>query len=229
MKASGWSRARDWLRAGLGAMPVLPVLGNHDAILNASGHLRDAFFPNGMHNDSGSPFYYSIEAGPLRFIVINLLWGTEDFDQKQRAWFENCLAGVPPGIQIVVLSHCFLYSSGHFNRPTGQAWYDKADTIRDIAPLLERYRVTLSVAGHNHYMEFLRHAGVSYAVIGAMGGKPDPIPTYISPASVWQRTGSFGYLDLAAWPDRLELRFIDQGGTILHQETIANPRQQTSP
>ena len=199
-------------------------MGNHDTVFAGSSHYRQAFFPDGMRSDSGSPYYYSIDAGPVRFFVINLLWGTEDFDSTQRQWFEQSLATVPPGKQIIVLSHCFIYSSGIIDPPTGMPWFDHPDTTREIAPLLERYKVSLSVSGHNHQMEYLRHAGVSYAVIGAFGGFPDPEPDHISPTSIWHQNGLFGLLDVAAWPDHLELTFIDSNGLTLHQERIANPR-----
>jgi predicted phosphodiesterase len=218
--ASGWNRALPILAAGLGPVPLRALLGNHDAIVNGEGHFRQAFFPEGMKSDSGSPFYYSIDAGPVRFFVLNLPWGSEAFDAAQRQWLESALAATPPGVFKVALSHCFFRSSGYVDPDSGLDWFDHAGTLRDVAPILARHGVDLVVSGHNHYLEYLEGDGLHYAVVGAMGGPSDSQPSHMSPASRWFRRGVTGFLDLGASAGQLDIVFRDAGGAELHRAVL---------
>jgi hypothetical protein len=207
----------------LGSVPVRPIFGNHDGIIGGQYHFMQYFFPSGVSTDSGSPLYYSMDAGAAKIIVLDLLWGAESFDRAQAAWLERTLSAIPAGKQVIVLSHCFFYSSGYVDM--GMPWYDHKGTIGKVSPILERHKVALVVSGHNHHMEYLEHNGVTYAVIGAMGGMPDPEPTYHSPASLWFKQGSFGRLDLDIDERGIALTFRDQDGKALHEAFIpaSNP------
>jgi UDP-2,3-diacylglucosamine pyrophosphatase LpxH len=214
------AEARDL--ALLGPVPVRPILGNHDGIIGGQYHFTRYLFPAGISTDSGSPYYYSLDAGAAKIIVLNLLWGTESFDRSQEAWLERTLAALPAGKQVIVLSHCFFYASGYVDK--GMPWYDHKGTIGKVSPILERHKVALVVSGHNHYMEYLEHNGVSYAVIGAMGGLLDPEPAYVSPASLWLKQGCYGRLDLDIASKGISLTFRDQDGTALHEAFIPAAR-----
>lgn len=217
----GFREAASDLERYLTRVPVRPILGNHDALVNASGRWTRYFFPAGHSSDSGSPFYYRIDAGRAHILVLNLLWGEEDFDHDQRVWLAAQLESIPRSDAVVVLSHCYFYASGYDDPETGSPWYDHPGTIREVVPLLEKYGVDLAVSGHNHYQEYLEKDGVSYVVIGAMGGVPDPAPTYRSPASKWIRVSTFGFLEAEFYPDRIELTFRDAGGAELHRESVS--------
>lgn len=201
-----------------GEVPVRSLLGNHDGLIDGQFHFKTYFFPPTMRSDSGSPYYYSMDAGPAKIIVLNLLWGAESFDRRQAAWLERTLAALPQGRQAIVISHCFFYASGYVD--LGMPWYDHFGTIAKVAPILERHKVALVVSGHNHYMELLKKNGVSYAVIGAMGGLPDPEPTYRSPSSLWIKQGSFGWLDLDIGDRGIGLAFKASDGSTLHEDFI---------
>jgi hypothetical protein len=210
------------LASGLGGIPVRPILGNHDGVIDGEYHYKHYFMPPALSTDSGSPYYYSIAAGPATIIVLNLLWGTESFDAAQRAWLERTLDAQPAGRQVIVLSHCFFYSSGYVD--LGMPWYDHFGTIAKVAPILESRKVALVVSGHNHYMELLRKGGVTYAVVGAMGGVLDPPPTYGSPALVWLAQGKHGRLDLDIDAKGIALTFRDELGAALREEFIPAAR-----
>lgn len=226
----GWNDA-EWraeatdILAHLGKTAFRPILGNHDAIIDGEYHFRRYFFPKGLSSDSGSPFYYSIDAGPAWIVVLNLSWGPEGFGSRQRAWLEKTLAAIPSGKRIIVLSHSFFASSGYVDGDTGMPWYDHRDNLAAVAPILERHKVDLVVQGHNHYMELLKKDGVSYATIGAMGGFPDPVPSHVSPWSLWFQRGIFGWLDLEASAKGLSLSFRDQDGKALKTAFIPATRQ----
>jgi len=153
--------------------------------------------------------------------VLDLLWGEEDFDLEQRAWLSAQLESIPRRDAVIVLSHCYFYASGYDDPESGSPWYDHPGTIREVVPILEKYGVDLVLSGHNHYLELLEWNGVAYAVIGAMGGVPDPEPTYRSPASKWIRVSTFGFLEAEFYSDRIELIFRDSGGAELHRAAVS--------
>jgi hypothetical protein len=214
MLESSWREEARELSTLLANLPVRPLLGNHDAIMGGQDVFYRIFFPAPLRTDSGSPFYWSMKAGPARIVVLDLLWGTETFTAAQAAWLERTLSSVPEGEQVVVLSHCFFYASGSVDPDGNMPWFDHFATIAEVAPILERHRVALVVSGHNHIME---HGGVTYAVVGAMGGKPDPEPTHVSPASRWFRRGTYGRLDLDIGAAGIALTFRDRDGRSLHE------------
>ena len=220
MNDSSWREESREISELQGDVPVRPLLGNHDGLIDGEHHFKTYFFPPSMRSDSGSPYYYSMVAGPATLIVLNLLWGAESFDRVQAAWLERTLAAVPAGRQVIVLSHCFFYASGYVDPDTNMPWYDHRGTIDRVSPILDRHKVALVVSGHNHYMEFLKSKGVSYAVIGAMGGLPDPEPTHHSPASLWFKRGSYGRLDLDIDGRGIALTFRDSEGSSLHEDFI---------
>jgi UDP-2,3-diacylglucosamine pyrophosphatase LpxH len=226
---SEWRSEATEVSAILGRMPFRPILGNHDAIIDGEYHFRRYFFPPALSSDTGSPFYYSIDAGPARIIVLDLLWGPEDFNAARRAWLEKTLAAVPADKRIIVLSHAFFASSGYIDEGTKQPWYDHAGNLAVVAPILEKHKVDLVVQGHNHYMEFLRKDGVSYATIGAMGGFPDPVPSHVSPWSLWFQRGTYGWLDIAATKKGIGLTSRDEGPRPLARAQYFGFRGETLP
>jgi hypothetical protein len=207
----------------LGDVPLRSLLGNHDGVIGGQAHFLRYFFPNGVDTDSGSPFYYSMKAGPARIIVLDLLWGAESFSRAQAAWLERTLSSLPAGAQAIVLSHCFFYASGYVDEH-GYGYYDHPGTIAKVAPILERHKVALVVSGHNHDMELLRHGGVTYAVVGAMGGLLDDHITYRSPASLWLAQGVHGRLDLDISEAGIVMAFKDRDGKTLREELVAKAR-----
>jgi hypothetical protein len=69
-------------------------------------------------------------------------------------------------------------------------------------------------------MEWIEADGTAWAVVGAMGGKPDPVPGYKSPGSVWLSQGVFGRLVLELRQGTLVCEFQDQNGRPLFARTI---------
>ena len=78
-QAMQWNLALGDLEALISNVPFRPVMGNHDALFGGQYNYRRIFFPKGFSSDSGSPYYYSIDAGVARIIVLDMPWGTEQF------------------------------------------------------------------------------------------------------------------------------------------------------
>lgn len=191
---------------GLGGTPAATLMGNHDAIVGGAGRYKSVF---------SRDRYWRADSGKVHLIALDLSWGTEEFDGEQKRWLEETLRSIPREELVIVLTHCFFYSSGYVDAHTGKNWFDHADMIETVSPILEEAGVDLVASGHNHYMEFLEHGKTAYAVIGAMGGKPDPEPEYESPQSRWFRASEFGFLDIARGDGFYDLTFRDVSGNAL--------------
>ena len=166
-----------------------------------------------------SPSVWRMDAGRLHFISLDLLWGPEGFNSRKRAWLENQLDSIPEDDFTIILNHCFVWASGYIDADTKEPWYDHQAMIRELAPILEG-RADLVISGHNHYMEWLETPETAWAVAGAMGGLPDPVPVYNSPYSVWHSTGRFGVLALELSGSSLVCSFIDHSGRELFKKQI---------
>ncbi len=210
--ATQWNLALSDLEALIPAVPLRLMLGNHDALFGGQYLYRKAFFPKGFSSDSGSPYYWSIDADSAMIVAVDLPWGTEMFGAQQRAWLEKTLAAADPRKPLIVISHSFFYASGYDDPTFDTPWYDHYQNIPALVPLFEKYGVDLVISGHNHYQELLAHNGVAYAIIGSMGGIPDPEPSYRSPWSRWINVGGYGWLDVDVLPDRLALTFRSETG-----------------
>ncbi len=213
---TGLEEAAEALARYLPDTPVATLEGNHDYLIGGSARYRKIF---------KRPPYWRMDSGSVHIIALDLPWGTERFTREQRAFLERTLASVKREDFTVVVSHCFFWSSGYVDPGTGKPWYDQADTIAEVSPILAAGGVDLVISGHNHYMEYLEADGMAFAVIGAMGGAPDPIPTHVSPASRWFNQGTFGYLDLDLSATVPTLTFRDRTGEALYRAELApSPR-----
>ncbi|AEJ18898.1 metallophosphoesterase family protein [Gracilinema caldarium] len=210
--ASMWQAALTDLGTHIPQVPLRVLLGNHDALFGGQYLYTRAFAPREIMDDSGSPFYWSLNLKAATIVAINLPWGTENFGNRQRRWLEKTLAAADSTKPIIVLSHSYFYASGYDDPANKSPWYDHYQNLAKVAPLLEQYKVTLVISGHNHYQELLFHNGVTYALVGSMGGIPDPKPAYVSPASQWIAVGQFGWLDVDLFKDRLHLVFRNENG-----------------
>ena len=223
MEADDWQEAIESIRQDAPTLPFAALLGNHDGLIGGATRWRAAFAGgsgrNGVPQGGLTTSSWRMDAGQVHFIALDLLWGPEGFGAKEKAWLADQLKAIPAGDFIVVLSHSFFYSSGYIDEGSGKAWYDHEEMLREVAPLIAG-KVDLVVSGHNHYMEWIEADGTVWAVVGAMGGKPDPVPTYVSPGSVWFSQGRFGRLVLELTPAGLAAEFQDHQGTSLFQRTI---------
>ncbi len=181
---------------------------------------RKAFYPKDFSSDSGSPYYWSINTGSATIVAVDLPWGTEMFGARQKAWLEKTLAAADPRRPLIVISHSYFYASGYEDPDFGTPWYDHYQNIPALVPLFEKYGVDLVISGHNHYQELLSHNGVTYAIVGSMGGLPDPEPSHHSPYSKWIDVGGHGWLDVSVLPGRLALIFRSETGETRQHATV---------
>jgi hypothetical protein len=218
--ATQWNLALSDLEALIPNVPLRPILGNHDALFGGQYLYRKAFYPKDFSSDSGSPYYWSINTGSATIVAVDLPWGTEMFGARQKAWLEKTLAAADPRRPLIVVSHSYFYASGYDDPDFGTPWYDHYQNIPALVPLFEKYGVDLVISGHNHYQELLSHNGVTYAIVGSMGGLPDPEPSHHSPYSKWIDVGGHGWLDVSVLPGRLALTFRSETGEARQRATV---------
>lgn len=199
--------------------PMAPILGNHDTLIGGLYHFVSYFYPKQLSISYGNELYHRIDVGNnVHFLVLEVLWGTEEFTPEQKAWLEDQLKSIPQSDWVIVISHCFYYSSGDVE--TGRVWSDHVDTTRLIAPLFEKYHVDLVISGHNHHMELLKKDGVNYALDGVMGGGLPGPRTIISKYSEWIYGDSRGFLEVVVKNDEAELLFRNFDGQLIKSFTI---------
>jgi len=190
-------------------VPLVTLMGNHDALVGGEFLYRKIFNPD---------LYFRIDSGTVHIIALNLLWGDESFDKTQKDWLIAVLASIPVSETTIVISHSFIRASGYVDKDSGKDWYDQSRLIRDLSPILEKGGVDLVISGHNHFMEYLEKSGngTAYALIGSMGGRPEPARSYTSEWSSWYEGDQFGFLDLDLYDSHMKLTFRDENGKALH-------------
>lgn len=218
--ASGWKKAVTEFGTYAPDVPFVCLMGNHDSIIGGRTRWSHAFGPpSGKPKNALSTSSFRIDAGKLHFISLDCFWDADVFGKREQDWLVKQLASIPEDHFTIVLSHAFFYSSGYIDKGTGKPWYDNKDMITKIAPFLEG-KADLVVSGHNHYMEWLKTSGTAWAIIGAMGGIPDPEPFYYSPYSEWQSYGIFGYLELELTEAGLLCTFRRHDGKELYNNLV---------
>ena len=218
-----WQTALNMLARPSYRVPVRPLFGNHDALINGHYHFAQYLYPSKLPQSGRTPFYYRIDAGITHFIILNLLWSTtETFDRAQQEWFCNQMDSIPDDHWTVVMMHSMVFSSG--DTELGLPWYDPPQAVQKMAPLFEKYDVDLVMGGHNHLLEFLQHNGVSYIVAGGLGGNLTHA-RYISPASLWHNDNEHGFADVMVYRSRMVVYFRNRQGKILQTFTIRQNHQ----
>ncbi len=163
-KDSNWNEALDAFSSTASSVPTRFVPGNHDTMFGGLTSYIDYCSPPVAETQSGSRLWYRIDVGRVHFLVLDVEWSAETFTKDQADWLETQLASIPDTDWKIVMSHGFYYSSG--TTSWGWNWYDNPETISAVATLFEEYGVDIVFSGHNHYLEFLQHSGVSYVVPG---------------------------------------------------------------
>jgi len=216
---SHWQILLDFLGKNFGNLPIIPVMGNHDAFI--AGHrFYKSIFSSVKTENRSSPYYkhytFKVDNKNIHVITLSLLWGIEDFSIKQKNWLIKELSKTNKDDFVVILSHAFLYASG-YTEEGGIPWFDNNSVIKILEPIFKKYDVDLVVSGHNHTMELIENDSIYYAIIGSFGGLPDPEKTFTSKGSLWYKSGLYGYLDVKSFADFFVLTFYDENKNILFQ------------
>jgi acid phosphatase type 7 len=199
---SFWVKAFRIMESLNSAMPTCYVPGNHDTMY---GGLE--FYKKYSLQDKNENLWRRIDIGNIHFLILDIEWVTQTYTKEQEKWLVTQLEDIPKKDWCIVMSHTFYYCSGR--NKDGWNWYDNSILIKQISPLFEKHGVDLVLSGHMHQTEILQKNGVTYAVIGSFGGKLDTGREYISSASVWYKSGQYGFVDVSISDSIGELKVRD--------------------
>ena len=218
-QGGNWKAALQAFSATTSTIPSVFAAGNHDTLFAGLNYYKKYCYPAGLESQSGSQLWHRIDLGNIHFLVLDIEWSAESYTKEQGKWLEEQLKSIPADEWKIVMCHGFFYSSGSV--AGGWKWYDNPETIQAVTPLFEKYGVDLVFSGHNHLLELLQKSGVTYVICGGFGGKPDPIRTYISPASLWYAGETYGFTDVTVNDTEARILFRDPSGSILESFTVA--------
>jgi 3',5'-cyclic AMP phosphodiesterase CpdA len=176
---------------------LLAIVGNHDAMGgNAEPQMRALGMPG---------LWWSRTIGNVLIVGLN----SNDADNPdQLAFLERTLARSDARWKIVALHH-----------PPYSAGYQGSSVhVREVfAPLFAEYGVQLVLSGHDHdYQRSKPIDGVTYIVSGAAAGtRRTGEASFTAVSFSWHH-----FLDIAAFPDRLVVRAVNQDGRVADEATL---------
>ncbi|MGM0431393.1 MAG: metallophosphoesterase family protein [Spirochaetota bacterium] len=212
-----YTRYRQLIYPESGSIPIVHLMGNHDSWFGGAQYWKQFFSPDSLPSTSSpSRLYRRYDFGDtVHVLALNLEWGTESYGEKQQQWLESQLAAIDPDDLIIIMSHAFYFASS--TEYEGVPWYDNQEMIDQFHELYNESGVDLVFSGHNHQMEHIIADDVDYIIIGAMGGKPDKTPTYITSGSSFLTYDHFGFVDLAIDRQQFSCTFRNEQGTALYE------------
>jgi Calcineurin-like phosphoesterase len=210
--------------------------GNHDMYSGGFGYfgtlLQDPRFKSQRSPDGRPASFFRLRSPFWDFVGLDTAWDTDVTSAGQVAVLQDpqgrYVADVAAGSRkLVLFSHHQLVS-----------FYDKGDLgstlTGELAPVLDRNRVTAWWWGHEHRAITYEAAdGVRYPRCLGNGGvpilpDPDP-PAGSTPSITWRSTrmvtedgqvrARFGFAVLDLQPDRIEVAYVDDDGYTAHTET----------
>lgn len=180
-----------------GDTQLLSVLGNHD-VQNGNGDAQAAAL--GMPDR-----WYSTTIDDVLVVSLD---STRPDDPEQLAWLTETLKGSDATWNIAMMHHP-AYSGGYHG--------SSLDVREAFSPIFEKYGVQLVLAGHDHdYQRSQLIDGVTYVVSGAAAKLREARRADFSEVA-WS---VHHFVDIGIWPDRLELRAIDQNGNVFDEATL---------
>ena len=162
------SSKSDWaeFRREFAAIPIWPVLGNHD-LFGSNGPALASYFEAFPH--VGGKRWYALRHPPLAFLMLDSNLGemTDDEAREQEAWLARELdrAQADPAIRgIVLVSHHPPISSqvGGGSRRVKEAFFDAA---------AKRSKFLAFLSGHHHAYQHIEVGG-RHAFVTGGGGAP---------------------------------------------------------
>jgi len=197
--------------------PCYAVLGNHDLGGSEEERYQDQGRPLLRHlvlprgKTTGDSRCYSFACGPVRFIALDLNFVITQ-DHPSLVHLERELAAAKEPWRIA-FSHYPLWS--------GSRQRDRADLLKSVRPLLEKSKVAVVFAGHDHvYQRFVSPSGMVQVTSGG-GGKS--LYSLEPHALCKAEASSFHFCHVTVAGDKLTLRALTASGQVLDEFTLNKP------
>lgn len=143
--------------------PMFAILGNHDRDGDWEAEIKYSR-KNPRWQMPGRYYFSRISKGDLDVCSWFLDTDKKEFDLEQKEWLIGTLSSQGPSCHWKVVSgHHFIFSGGEYE--------DNIWLITHLLPVLDRFRVDLYLAGHEHQSQVLkldRHAPL-FLIAGALG------------------------------------------------------------
>jgi 3',5'-cyclic AMP phosphodiesterase CpdA len=177
--------------------PFYPTLGNHDVRTANGGPFLEAFdLPRNAHPEGR---YYSFDHGAVHFVALE----TGAPSDEQLEWLDDDLAAneLP---WTIVYGHHPAYSSGHHG--------DDETIQRTFLPILERHRVQLVLAGHDHHYERIEPGGGTTFVVTGAGGYSTRDAEEQGPSAFAEAVTHFVSIEVT--PTEMRIYAVDASGRV---------------
>ncbi|WP_320127394.1 metallophosphoesterase [uncultured Sphaerochaeta sp.] len=195
------------------SLPLIQVLGNHDGWFGGYANWAQTYYPKSLQEEAQLYHRFDI-TDSIHIITLDLEWGTESYDAKQKAWLLKQLDSLDPNDVIIIMDHAYFFGSS--TEYQGVPWYDNQQMITTFHQLFVDHGVDLVFSGHDHQFEHILQDGVNYFIVGTFGGKFDDSPTYISPGSIFRDFSHHGYADVLVKEHEVSVTFRQPDGTALY-------------
>lgn len=194
-----------------------PILGNHDRRGDAMAQV--AYSQKSARWTMPAPFYWLSEplsdSSTVDFFFLDTTVIVNDHSglhylmsgnsgDEQLSWLDQALAASRARWKIVIGHHPILSSGPHGSTSA---------LVSQVKPLLERHGAAIYVCGHDHNMQHVVSDNIHYIVCGTGSDTVDFHA--IIPGSVFTRR-ALGFLGFTVTPARIDVRFIDDNGVVLH-------------
>lgn len=207
---------RRWSEYDAIGLPFYATLGNHDY---EGTEQVQVDFTSSSTTWRMPHRYYTFSAGPMRFFALDTDEGTRGFwgwlfrrpwSTTQRDWLAGQLAATTDHPWRIVYGHHPIRSNGHHG--------DEPRLTRGTPSLrsLLHEADAISVAGHDHDLQYLEADGRHFFVAGGGGKDVRPIERKGAAFSC----GAHGFLELDATPDVLTFEFFGKDGSSLYRRVI---------
>lgn len=207
-----------------------PVLGNHDyksnpdAQVKYSGISRRWRMPARYYSkkiaipgDTGSKVLIAfIDTNPfIPEFYSNSEYGpnvkTQD-SAKQKKWLEKVLSDRSPDIKWkIVVGHHPMYTGGWRTEA-----YDTKAIRNSLKPLLDKYRVDVYLAGHEHSLQEIVVGPTHHFISGAASEKT---PSVLIPDSRFTAS-EYGFFVFAITENSIQVQAVDHTGKIIYTTAI---------
>lgn len=191
----------------LQAAPLYPALGNHE---------RDAPEYFDLFRLPGNERWYSFDAGPVHFIVLDSNTRYRA-NEEQKAWLKKDLAESRSPFKIAVYHHpAFSSSIVKVRQRESDLMY------RAWGALFEEGGLRLAIQGHNHNYQRAEKNGVTYVTSGGGGAPLYPVVAPLPETKAHKVDHHF--LRFRVSPDRISAEAVGRDGTVFDAFALDRPR-----
>ena len=210
----------------LSGSPCYAVLGNHDlgneSVYSDQGRplLRNLVLPHGR--TTGDERCYSVVCGPVRFIALDL-----NATLIPTSTEPGIHAGHPSYVhlerELAVAKEPFLVVFSHYPMWSGSRGVDNENLKATIKPLLEKAKVDVLFAGHDHVYQHMEAPSGLVQITTGGGGKS--LYELKKHPLTKAEAARFHFCHVTVTSERMQIRALTANGEVLDEVTITRKQR----